>query len=447
MKITPYGAAGQVTGSCHLVEHEGYRLLLDCGMFQGHDEARNRAPFGFDAAGIDAVVVSHVHLDHVGRLPRLFREGCRAPVYCHPATAALLPLMLEDALGVMVGDFERARRHGEDAPAPWWDEGDLQHLLEHVAGLTYYEPASLGPFIVELKNAGHLPGSAFVELAAAGRRVVFSGDLGNQRKEVLADPDFPASADLVLCESTYGDRLHRPFQATLEELTEVAGTTLRAGAKLLIPSFALERAQEILFHLRELEQRDRIPVAPVFLDSPLAIRVTRAYPALHDVFGMEVRQLFDDGVDPFATTDLRCTESVEASKRINQADGPATIIAGSGMLHGGRILHHLRRHLGEPRNSLVILGFQPPGGLGRELVDGARTVHFFGADHEVRAAVHTIGGFSGHADRDELLEWLEEQPRVALVHGDEGPLQALRQRLVERGQQAQVARHGESIEV
>jgi metallo-beta-lactamase family protein len=447
MKLTPYGAAQQVTGSCHLVEHDGYRLLLDCGMFQGRDEERNRAPFGFEPEAVDAVVVSHVHLDHIGRLPRLFREGCRAPVYCHPATAALLPLMLQDALGVMVGDYERGLRHGADAPEPWWDERDLERLQQHLVELPYYETAALGPFTVELKNAGHLPGSAFVELAAGGKLAVFSGDLGNQRKEVLADPEFPSRADLVVCEGTYGDRAHRPFQATLAELTEIMHATLKAHAKVLIPSFALERAQEILFHLRDLEERGRIPVAPVFLDSPLAIRVTRAYANLQEVFGMEVRQLFDNGTDPFATAALRCTESVEASKSINDFEGAATIIAGSGMLHGGRILHHLRRHLDDPHSAVIILGFQPPGSLGRALVDGARTVRFFGSDHDVRASVHTIGGFSGHADRDELLEWLEEQPRVALVHGDDEALQTLQQRLAERGQRALVARHGEPIEV
>lgn len=442
MRITAFGAAGQVTGSCHLVEAEDFRLLLDCGMYQGPEEQRNSAPFGFDPESVDAVVVSHAHLDHIGRLPRLYREGCRAPVYAHPATSAFIPLMLRDALKVMLEDRARAERHGESPPQPWWGENDLEALESHLVDLPYYQPTTIGSVEVELKNAGHLPGSAFIEVVSAGHRVTFSGDLGNQRKEVLADADFPAAADLVLCESTYGDRSHRPFQATIEEFADVLGSTLQAGGKVLIPSYALERTQEILFHLREFEQRGRVPTAPVFLDSPLAIKVTRVYESMSDVFGMEVQQLLRRGASPFRTADVRFTESVEESRRINHFEGAATIIAGSGMLHGGRILHHMRRHLGDARNSLLILGYQPEGGLGRALIDGRRTVRIYGDDVRVNAGVHTVGGFSGHADRDELLEWLEEQPRVSLVHGDPAALLALQQGLSERGQEAVVAELG-----
>lgn len=447
MDVTAFGAAGQVTGSCHLVDAADFRLLLDCGMYQGPEEKRNTASFGFDPGSLDAVVVSHTHLDHVGRLPRLYREGCSAPVYAHPATNTLIPLILRDALKVMLEDRGRAERHGEPPPEPWWDESDLEALESHLVDLPYYQPTAIGPLQVELKNAGHLPGSAFVEVGGVGCRLTYSGDLGNHRKEILADADFPVLADLVLCEATYGDRSHRPFQATIEEFAEVLSSTLRAGGKVLVPSFALERTQEVLFHLREFEERGRVPIAPVFLDSPLGVGVTRAYESMSDVFGMEVQLLLQRGESPFRTADLRFTESVEASRRINHFDGAATIIAGSGMFHGGRILHHMRRHLQDGRNSLLILGYQPEGGLGRALIDGRKTLRIFGGDVRVNAGIHTIGGFSGHADRDELLEWLEEQPRVALVHGDRGGLVSLQQALAERGQEAFVAEHGSPIKL
>ena len=411
-------------------------------MYQGPEEHRNAEPFGFEPSSVDAIVVSHAHLDHIGRLPRLYRDGCRAPLYAHPATGTFITLMLRDALKVMLEDYARAKRDKRDAAPPWWAEDDLELVQSRLVDLPYYAPKKVGPFEVELKNAGHLPGSAFIELAGAGQRMVFSGDLGNQRKEVLADADFPAPADLVLCEATYGDRSHRPFQATIDELGELLASTLGAGGKVLVPSFALERTQEILFHLREFEARGRVPVAPVFLDSPLAIKVTHEYEKMADVFGMEVRLLLERGESPFQTADLRYTSSVEESQQINRLDGPATVIAGSGMLHGGRILHHLIHQLDDPRNSLVILGYQPRGGLGRALVEGHETVRIFGRPHQVAASVHTIGGFSGHADREDLLEWLEEQPRVALVHGDEDAQLSLQEALSERGQQALIAEHG-----
>lgn len=447
MRVTPYGAAGQVTGSCHLVEAAGINLLLDCGMYQGPEARHGNAGFDFDPAAVDAVVVTHAHLDHIGRLPLLYHGGYEGVVHATPSTTRLIPLMLQDALKVMVEDRRRALRHGGDPPELPWNEQDLERLSERLVPLPYYELLELGPLTIELKNAGHLPGSAFVEVAGAESRLTFSGDLGNQRKEILAGADFPTPSSLVLCEATYGDRSHRPFQSTLEELAELLRSTLSDGGKVLIPSFALERTQELLFHLREFEERGRIPVAPVFLDSPLAIKVTRAYESMDDVFGLQVRLLSERGVAPFRTADLRFSERVDESKAINEFGGAATIVAGSGMLAGGRILHHLRRHLGDSRNSLVIVGYQPRGGLGRAIIDGHSPVTIYGREVEVRAGVHTLGGFSGHADQAELLDWLEEQPRVALVHGDGESLESMGDLLRARGQEAIVAVHGEPIEL
>ncbi|AEB11339.1 MBL fold metallo-hydrolase [Marinithermus hydrothermalis] len=447
MRLYPCGAAGTVTGSAHLVEHQGYRLLLDCGLYQGADEEKNTEPFPFAPREVDAVVLSHAHLDHVGRLPLLVRQGYAGRVYATPPTLRLVPLILEDALGVMTHEHERALRKGLEPPPLLWTEADLQEAVGRLEPLPYYTPRAFGPFTVTLRNAGHIAGSAFVEVVADGKRLVFSGDLGNRRKELLPDPDYPPRADLVLSEGTYGDRAHRPFQSTLEEFAEILTKTLAAGGKVLIPSFAMERAQELLFHIRELEQEGRIPEVPVFVDSPLTTRITEVYTALVDTFSPEVQALYRQGVDPFRPRQLEHVRSVEESKALNDLAGSAVIIAGSGMLSGGRILHHLRHHLPDPKSALVIVGYQPRGGLGARILERPAAVRIYGHEVPVRASVHTLGGFSGHAGQDELLDWLAEEPRVLLVHGELEKLHALGKRLHARGQAVRVAQYGVPVEV
>ena len=437
--FTPFGAAQTVTGSCHLLSYRGYRLLLECGAYQGEAEAKNYTPFGFDPARVDAAVVTHAHLDHIGRLPRLVREGYRGAVYATPPTLKLMKPILEDALKVMNEEAARARRKHLPRPEPLWDEADLAELYARLRPLPYYTPRTFGPFTVELQNAGHLPGSAFAVVEVAGRRLVFSGDLGNRRKEVLPDPDYPPRANLVVSEGTYGDRPHKPLQATLDEFALVVARTLAQGGKVVIPSFALERTQEILYYLREFEEKGRIPVAPVFVDSPLASRVSAVFEEVREAFSLKVQALFRQGRDPFRPRRLRYTASVEESKALNELEGPATIIAGSGMLTGGRILHHLRHQLPNPKNTLLFVGYQPRGGLGRRIIEGARAVRVLGHEVPVRARIATLGGFSGHAGQDELLDWLAAEPRVLLVHGEPDKLEVLRSRLVAAGQQATIA--------
>lgn len=447
MRITPFGAAQTVTGSCHLVEHQNYRLLLDCGAYQGADEERNEGPFGFDPRTVDAVLISHAHSDHIGRLPMLIRQGFAGRVYVTEPTRLILPVILEDALKLMQEERERLVRKGREASPLSWNESDLAELYTRLEVVTYYQIQSLGPFSYRLRDAGHLPGSAFIQLEAAGRSLIFSGDLGHRRKDVLVDPDYPAMVDLVLCEGTYGDRAHRPFAATLEEFSGILSGVLSQNGKVFIPSFALERTQEVLFYIRELEQRGAIPSVPVFVDSPMASKISEIYPKVRDFFSGEVQHLYAQGLDPFRPQRLEYTHSVEESKALNLMQGPMVVIAGNGMLSGGRILHHLRHGLPDSKNAVIITGYQPRGGLGELLINGAETVRIFGETVQVRARTHTLGGFSGHAGRDELLDWLDGEQRVALVHGEVEKLQALGQALRERGKVAFLGEWGKAIEV
>ncbi|WP_038055316.1 MBL fold metallo-hydrolase [Thermus amyloliquefaciens] len=431
MRIVPFGAAREVTGSCHLLLAEGRRILLDCGMFQGQGEERNHAPFGFDPKAVDAVVLTHAHLDHVGRLPKLFREGYRGPVYATQATLSLMRIVLEDALKVM--------------EPPFFQEGDVEAVFRHTRPLEYGEWLRLGDLTLAFGQAGHLPGSAFVVAQGEGKTLVYSGDLGNRQKTVLPDPSPPPKADLVLCEGTYGDRPHRSFAATVEEFLAILEGTLGQGGKVFIPSFAVERAQEILFLLHE--NGHRLPEAPIYLDSPMAEEVLDLYPRLVRYFSEEVRAHFLAGRNPFRPRGLRVVETREESKALNREPGPMVIIAGSGMLTGGRILHHLKHGLSDPKNALVFVGYQPRGGLGAEILQRPERIRILGQEVPLRASVHTLGGFSGHAGQDELLEWLQDQSRVALVHGEEEKLRELQGLLSQRGQAAHLAAFGEAMEV
>lgn len=431
MRIVPFGAAREVTGSCHLLLAEGRRVLLDCGMFQGREEEKNHAPFGFDPQAVDAVVLTHAHLDHVGRLPKLFREGYRGPVYATQATFLLMQIILQDALKVM--------------ETPFFEEEDVEEALRHVRLLEFGEWLRLGDLTLTFGQAGHLPGSAFVVVQGEGKTLVYSGDLGNRQKTVLPDPSLPPRADLILCEGTYGDRPHRSFAATVQEFLEILERTLGQGGKVFIPSFAVERAQEILFLL--YENGHRLPEAPIYLDSPMAERVLDLYPRLVRYFSEEVQAYFLAGKNPFRPRGLRVVESVEESKALNREPGPMVIIAGSGMLTGGRILHHLKHGLSDPKNTLVFVGYQPRGGLGAEIIQRPERIRLLGQEIPLRASVHTLGGFSGHAGQDELLDWLEGQPRVALVHGEEEKLGELQRLLAQRGQAAHLATFGEALGV
>lgn len=440
------GAAREVTGSCHLLETPQARVLLDCGMFQGPPEVerRNRRRFAFPPAALDAVVLSHAHLDHSGLLPRLVREGYRGPIYATPATLSLLEVMLKDAAHLAARDVEwenrRRERAGRELLEPLYTLGDVEATLALCRGVDYGEAREVATGVgLRFADAGHILGSAIVVLEVPGRErprtVVFSGDLGNSESALLRDPERIPRADLLLLESTYGDRDHRPLAETLAELEAILATAHRAGGNVIMPAFAIGRTQEILFRLGEFHRAGRLPQRYVFLDSPMAIAANAAYLRHHRLFNAEAaaalqREAGGDWQRWLPV--LRYTETPERSMGLNRILSGAVIIAGSGMCNGGRVRHHLKHTLWRRETQLVISGFQAAGTPGRALVDGARHLRLLGADIVVRAAIHTTGGFSAHAGQSQLLHWargFENTPRVCLVHGEPDSMAVLAEAL------------------
>jgi metallo-beta-lactamase family protein len=442
-RVRSYGAAMTVTGSCHLIDTGHLNVLVDCGAFQGSEALSdlNREPFGFDAQAIDAVLLTHAHMDHSSRLPLLVKRGYRGAIYALPATRMLSQHLLLDGAKIQTEDAERDRRRGKTPEEPLFDDDDVRRTLELFQPIHYGEQRDIAGLAVTPQRAGHIPGSASFLIEAAGARLVFSGDLGNARKDVLPDPTPCPPADVVFIESTYGDRDHRDFDATIAELAEVLREAHRRKGKILIPSFALERTQDVLFQIARLEEAGEIAPMPLYVDSPLADRVEDVYQACMDEMSDEVKAIAATGRDPFAPARLTYTQSVDQSKAINASGEAAIIIAGSGMMTGGRILHHLRAHLDDTHTTVMIVGFQPTGGLGRQLVDGAPEVRIMGHTIRVRARIATIGGLSAHADRTELLDWASGAgagARFRLVHGEPGALEALRAQLAARGYRAEL---------
>ena len=434
--ITFYGAAQEVTGSCHLLEAPGLgRILLDCGMHQGGDavERIQDEQFAFDPASIDAVVLSHAHLDHSGMLPRLCKEGFSGPIYCTRATADLLEIMLKDSVGLYLRDLERTNlrnsRRGKPLLEPIYTQDDVETVLTLCQGHRYTESISLGEGgSLCFYDAGHILGSAIVEICLQDKgrekRLVFSGDLGKADSVLMNVPARPGKADVLLVESTYGDRDHRGEADTVVQLRDILRDTWRAGGTVMIPAFAVGRTQDILFHLGCLYHAGELDHWEVFLDSPMAIAVTRVYDRwLKLLDGEDVRHLSDEhknSLEKFLPT-LNMAASTDESMAINRIKGGAIIIAGSGMCTGGRIRHHFKQRIWDNRNTVVFTGYQARGTLGRILVDGARNIKMFGDDYVVKARIETLGGLSAHAGQRELLEWIDSfqpRPRTVLVHGE-----------------------------
>ncbi|MGH7123414.1 MAG: MBL fold metallo-hydrolase RNA specificity domain-containing protein [Stellaceae bacterium] len=444
MKISFHGAAGDVTGSCHLVEAAGRRILIDCGLFQGsralHEE--NAEPFGFEPAAIDFLLLTHAHLDHCGRIPLLSKRGFRGEVITTAASRDLARLVMLDSAHLQEEEARRraqvSARSGTDdsAQPPLYGTVDALGSLDHFKRTADYgKTLELAPGLrATFHDAGHILGSASILLEAEenGRRrsVVLSGDIGNAGRPLLRAPDPPAAADAVVMETTYGDRLHRPLDASVAELYQAITGTFARGGNVIIPTFALERAQEILFYLRQGVETNRLPASmPVFLDSPMAISATEIFRRHPEAC---TASMLEGGKDPFAVPGLHLTRDRAESVAINQTRGGAVIMAGNGMATGGRVLHHLKHNLWRPESGVVFVGFAAKGTLARQVIDGAKQVQVLGEQIQVRASVCTIGGFSAHADQAELLAWhaaIKGVQTTFLVHGEGETMQVFARKL------------------
>ena len=437
MKLSFHGADRGVTGSCHLIECNSIRILVDCGLYQGGREAEegNAKPFGFDPAKIDCVLLTHAHLDHCGRLPLLAKRGFRGEIVTTSATRELARLVMVDAAHIQEEEARKQalrsahhRRHS--APdTPLYSILDAFNALDLFGRTANYNQAiEIAPGIrATFMDAGHILGSAsiFLELEEQGQQksVLFSGDLGNTGRPLLRDPVTPPRADVVVMETTYGDRLHKPFKPSVEEFYEAVADTFRRGGNVVIPTFALERAQEILYFLREGIEQGKLPhTTQAFLDSPMAISATEIFEHHPECYEPETAELFREGRDPFHLPGLHFTRESTESMAINQIGGGAIIMAGSGMCTGGRIKHHLRHNLGRHDSSVIFVGYAATGTLARQLIDGEKSVRIFNEEIAVHARIYTINGFSAHADQAELLAWhgrMEGVGQTFLVHGEE----------------------------
>jgi metallo-beta-lactamase family protein len=436
--LTFLGAARTVTGSKFLLEHRGTRVLFDCGLFQGLKEfrLRNCDPFPVPAGTLDAIVLTHAHLDHVGYLPRLVAQGYRGRVFCTAGTAELCGLVLPDSARIQEEDAGYANRKAfsKHHPAlPLYTEADAYRALTHLQRLAYGQRIEIANGIeIELLPAGHLLGSAFVMTRlAGGPTVLFGGDVGRYARPILPDPADAPAADVVLVESTYGDRDHAPDDEG-ETLAEVIRETVRRGGKLIIPSFAIGRVEEVLYWIRRLEDQRRIPTLPVFVDSPMAVEGLRFYSGRVAELDADVRPAHK-GVAAFSTARFQAVASAQQSKELTASSRTAIVIASSGMATGGRVLHHLKAGLPQARNTILFVGYQAPGTRGRSLVDGTSEVKIHGELVSVAARVVQLDSMSAHADRSEIIRWLRTMPappgRLYLVHGEPPAMMALKDRI------------------
>lgn len=463
-RIRFLGAAENVTGSCTLLETGGKRLLVDCGLFQErkHRE-RNWKPFPVSPSSVDAVLLTHAHLDHCGLLPKLVKEGFRGPVYCTPATAEIVRIVLLDCARIQEEDAEfkrrRHQREGRTAPfpeLPLYTVEDAEQTLPRLSSVSYGKALDLGGVLeASFFEAGHILGSTMIRVelgSGESKSIVFSGDIGQWDKPIIEDPTLFRSADYLVMESTYGDRNHEDPGEIDRLLAEVVNSTRRAGGNLLIPSFALERTQEVLYYLSELLREDRIPHLMVFVDSPMAVSVTEVFKNHPELFDRQMRSLMEKDKSPFSFPGLKMTRSVAESKSINHIQGSAIIIAGSGMCTGGRIKHHLTHNIARKESTILFVGYQAEGTLGREILAGAGEVRIHGQMYRRKARVTKIGGFSAHADQAGLLRWLgglQAPPRkIFLTHGEPGAIRALSEKIErEKGYSSYVPRYGETVEL
>lgn len=443
------GGAGNVTGSRFLVQAEGVRVMVDCGMYQERKFAkRNWNPFPVPPDSIDAVVLTHAHLDHSGYLPRLVRDGFRGRIYSTQATAEITRIILEDSARIQEEDAaykkKRHQREGRRGPHPeiaLYTLDDVEATLPLFSPVRYHRRVRISDSLsFELRDAGHILGSATVMMEAGlkghKRSIVFSGDMGRPDRRLLQEPETYRQADYVVVESTYGDRLHNRGNDVESQLADAINETVERGGNIIIPSFAVERAQELLYYLKRLMDSKRIPRLLTFLDSPMAQDVTGIFGNHVDLLSTELADTFRNGESPFSFPGLHMVRSVDESKSINRLRGSAIVIAGAGMCNGGRIKHHLVNNIGRPDNTVLFVGYQAEGTLGREIVNGRNPVRILGEYRDVQAKIVEIQGLSAHADRDELMRWLgsiEDPPRtVFVVHGESDASQAFSEHISEK---------------
>jgi len=440
MRIYFHGAAGDVTGSAYHVITRHASVLVDCGLFQGRkrERSKNRGGARLEGGKLDAVVLTHGHLDHIGRLPLLTRNGYEGPIYATRATIDLATLILRDALSLQKADIKRENRKrarsGLAPLEPLYEETDVRRLKPLAKAVAYNQRTEVAPGIqVRLVDAGHVIGSASIEMTITenGRKkvVVFSGDLGPRGAPLLNDPVPFERADVVIMESTYGDRNHKSLQETAIEGRKIVAKAIEDRAKVLVPVFAVGRTQLLLYLLAAAFRNKTLPRFPIYLDSPLAIEATKIYGSHNELFDEEAQEMVKSGELRRNLRTARPCPKPRDSRALNDVKGPCVIMAGNGMCTGGRIVHHLRHNLHVPETAVLIVGFQSPGSLGRQLVDGAKSVKIFGEKIPVRASIHTMGGLSAHAGQSDLLNWFSvvapSRPRVIITHGEEKAREAL----------------------
>jgi len=432
MKLTFYGGTKNITGSNYLLENESGKILIDCGLHQGSSfcERHNFEPFPYDPKAIETVLITHAHIDHIGRLPQLYKAGFRGEIFSTPPTRDFAEQLLIDSEHILAKEAE------EKKLTAIYNLEDINKTMVLWKTVDYHQKLKIKDFEIEFHDAGHILGSSFIVVSADGKLIVFSGDLGNIPAPLVKDTETIKKADYVLIESTYGNRIHEDITARKDILEDTIEETVKSGGVLMIPAFAMERTQELLFELNELVGNDRIPKVPIFIDSPLAIKLTSVYKKYSqnpDYFDQEAISMFQKGDAIFNFPGLKLALTTEQSKEINDVPPPKVVIAGAGMSQGGRILHHEMRYLSDPKSTILFIGYQVNGSLGRRILEGAKTVKIFGEEIPVWCRIKAIAGYSAHADQNRLLDWLRPMKlslkKVFLVQGEEDQMLPLAQKI------------------